>query len=571
MLAHLCLPKQNRIVSSLRFSAVALNAGGGRVQLGETAAPDDPDELADIARQFASTTGMVALGRDWWADRTARGYAFLIAGSLLRNDWRDLAGFPPDSPDPAFLLVRFSRTWWDQAFAPLAEAFGLSRLEKGLARELADHGDLDEAATECALSHTSARNALVRLRTKFGSHGICEVVNHLLSMLAGPDEASRAPDGDFLADVLGLSRRHFAIVQRMADGVPRKRIVAETGFSMPVVKAVLNATFSRLSVESAGELACLIGQAHLVSEAFVTAEQVERSKAASRVERSLADDAGRQIGYTIQGQPDGPVALQLHSQNTCRFPPSRLSQALVREGWRVLSVDRPGFGDTDSAPAEGIDAHVAAAAADLALVAARENIDSMVIVARASGQMAIALKNALGPLISRGVLVNPAPAIAFTPVDRGPMGAVKRRFAANPASIRMLISVMLRLSTPQRLRNAFRRTASHSPPDLAGMDDPVMMADYLAAATPLSGNLDGYVVENAAWVNGWEPRPKFDARGWALIFGRTFLFHDPEISRAYFRKVLPGAATRIIEDGGQMLVYTHVDELKEAISAGGGS
>ena len=183
----------------------------------------------------------------------------------------------------------------------------------------------------------------------------------------------------------------------------------------------------------------------------------------------------------------------------------------------------------------------------------------------------MALAGKLGALVSDAVIVNPTPPVSATPVDRGPLGAIKRRFARSPNSIRILIGILLRVATPQRLTTAMRRAFAASPPDLASLDDPRTVADYLAATLPLAANLDGYVIENASWAKGWEPRRPSPGIRWAIVIGEQFVLHESRAVREYFAALLPGAAIHRVREAGQMLMYSHPERVVEVLAALPGS
>ena len=526
---------------------------------GET--PPSSTEIEEALSDAPSTQGFVVLPQDVLPGWTARGRTFLIRAACLREDWR-AAGARSDAADkPSAILVRFDALAFVAAFQPVANAFGLTAMESDLACGLAMSGSFEREAHNLGLARTPARNALARLRRKFGTRNVAETIIQSLALVAREPGRSGETLDNLIANALDLDRRRFALVRAMADGTQRKVAAAKDGRSLSAIKADLAYFFVDHGLTSAAELACLVGQAQLVGEHFLLTEDGNQSALEGGAERLLDAGDGRRVAYAIYGQGNGPVAAILHSTITCRHPPMRFVRKMIRRGWQVLAIDRPGFGGTDEAHRADIDIHTACAAADLAAICEQEGFAQLTLVARGSGQMAIALANLLGPLIERAILVNPTPPISHTPVDRGPLGAVKRRFAKHPASIRTLIEVVLRITTLERMTSTMRRTFASSPPDLVVLDDPQFASDYHAAATALRTNLSGYVLENAEWAQGWEPRPKVPATDWKILLGGHFVLHDTATVRGYFSRLLPQASIRVVRDAGQMLMYSHPEEV----------
>ena len=546
------------------FIALAVDPAGQHLPAGGGGADWDPAVVEDVLEQVGDGGPACVTWRAWLDALPGRGCLLVLPACALRDDWRQAAtGATGDGPVRT-LLVRFEETAWDTVLAKVAEAYGLSPLERQLAGELADCGNLDLAAARCQLDLAGMRNTLSRLRRKLGTRNTPEAIEHLLALMA-PHRTPSADDSH-LADLLGLSSRQMRVVRLIAEGTARIQVAEALGVSMATLKPLLSQAYATLGIDSASELASLLAQARFLSEAFARREGGRLAHGAPTIHKLLNVTGRRKVGYSLQGPVNGPVALILHSTITCRAPPSRFVRLLAREGWRVLAIDRPGFGDTSPAADPGIDAHVAQAAADVAAIAKTESIDSLTMVSRGAGHMAIDMSERLGPLVSDVILVNPTPPIRLTPVDRGPLGAIKRRFATSPGSIRLLINLLLRIATPDRLVTGMRRSFSGSPPDLAALDDPHTVADYLAAAEPLGRCVEGYVVENSAWARGWEPTPPERPMNWFLLFGGHYVLHESDTARAYFTALLPGARCRVIRGAGQMLLYSHPEEALAVVS-----
>ena len=461
---------------------------------------------------------------------------------------------------PFAAIVRFAPDFFRLSLSRLAEAYGLSDVERRLASEIANGGKqptLERSAT--------ARNALTRLRRKLGTPNIAGTVTHVLELLTDIAPEAEGVDQTAMAHILGLPPRRFHIASLTAAGMSRTEVSSLTGCSVALVKAELSLAYELFDVQSASELAAIIGQAKIIAEDLLSLSA--RRKASEEWGRhSVLERAdGRKVGYTLYGRAGSPLVHITHSNITCRHPPTRLVSRLVREGYQVLTIDRPGYGDTTKASAEGIDAHIAAAVEDLVEVLDRERIGRFLLLARSSVQIAICYTNAIPDRIEAVLCVNAVPPANLTTADRGPLGALKRRFIRHPSSIRMLIGTLLKLATIERIKSSARRSMAGSVPDLEALDDPLVMEDYLSSCLPLKSSLDGYVLEVSEWARGWEPCPRHQGKGWTILLGAHFVLHDPRLAANYLARCLPEASIRIIRNGGTMLAWSHPDLIADVL------
>lgn len=497
------------------------------------------------------------LPRAWSGGWPGRGNVFLVAGAALDERWCGSCNVDPDHPRPLALVLRFSESAWSEAIDRVAEGYGLSPVEAALARTLAEFGEFESASERAGLEHVPARNAVMRLRTKFGTRNLAETVEHLLMIMFGPRSLEFKRVEDAVADMLEIGPRHLSVARAVAGGTSRKGIALMSGMSLATVKALLADIYERLGVTSAAEVSCILAQAFNVAEAFLDRPDSELDSMLALRHTELSTKEDRRIAYSVYGDRGAPAIALLHSSICCRHPPTRFVRKLNRLGWQVIAVDRPGFGGTGNSSEDDADEHFAQAADDLAAVMDAEEVDKIVLVSRSTGQGAFFFTDRLGERIDRAILFNPTPPIHQSPVDKGPLGALKRRYARSPASIRLLIGLLLRYATPERILVGMRRSFAQSEPDLKALDDRRVAEDYLLAVAPLRENLAGYITENVSWAKGWEPHPKGRTDHYTLVFGRHFVLHDPQISRRYFAQLLPKAECHVIASAGQMILYSH--------------
>jgi pimeloyl-ACP methyl ester carboxylesterase/DNA-binding CsgD family transcriptional regulator len=553
------------------FQITAIVSGPQAVALG---APDGAPDLA--AWECDELLGLLGphqryrlLPRQWGERWQGRGNLFLVDGRALGAGWAGACGVAADHARPLALILRFADAAWDAAIERVSEGYGLSRIETALAAALAEFGEFEKAGVAAGLGTIPARNAVMRLRAKFGTRNLAETVEHILMLMFGPPANDLKPVDDHLADMLEIGPRHLFVARAMAGGAPRKSIARSSGMSLATVKALLAEVYERLGVASAAEVSCVLAQAGNVVEAFLEQPGGALAPAPSPRHARITGDDGRPVGYSVFGQSGAPAVVVLHSSIGCRHPPTRFVRRLNRLGWQVIAPDRPGFGETAAAPCKGPQAHFEQAADDLAAILDAEGIDRVALVARSGGNGTFVMIDRLGERVSRAVLYNPTPPSNQSPVERGPLGAIKRRYARSPGSIRLLIGLVLRYATAERIVGGMRRSFAQSEPDLRALDDPRMAEDYLLACLPLRDGLAGYIVENVAWARNWEPPMPRRTDHFTLVFGRHFVLHDPQVSRRYFTRQLAGADCHLIGNAGQMILYSHPDECAEVIGPAG--
>ncbi len=116
---------------------------------------------------------------------------------------------------------------------------------------------------------------------------------------------------------------------------------------------------------------------------------------------------GRALAVESLGDPRGRPVFLLHGTPGSRSGPAPRSSVLYRLGVRVIAFDRPGYGDSDRLPGRS----VAAAAADVRLIADELGLDRFAVLGRSGGgPHALACAALLPERVSRvALLVSLAP------------------------------------------------------------------------------------------------------------------------------------------------------------------
>ncbi|MBU6266380.1 MAG: alpha/beta hydrolase [Sphingomonadales bacterium] len=442
-------------------------------------------------------------------------------------------------------------------FAALAAAYNLSERQLGLLRTLRDAGGIREAAGMLGISYTSARNMVAELKAKLGVATVPMMIG-LAGELTPDDEAPDPADLPSRHDLFALSDRQYAIAAKVSTAKSRKEIAETLGVSEAVVDAEMKEIYLILGIGSAGELIRVIAEVNRDAEGATEDKRHD-------LPLGLAPCGQRTIGYSDYGPAEGRPVVILHSTITSRAPPTRLVAALQMAGFRPLAIDRPGFGSTSDAEANGDP--FAAAAHDTAALCRHLDLAEIDVIARGSGQAAMRLAQQYPKLVRRAVLVNPTPAITHTTIDRGPLGAVKRAYAKRPWAVEVMIRLLSSYTRPSRMRDGMRRAFRESPPDFELIDnDPQFVADYLRAVRGFAqGRIAGYVAEQSAWAKGLDVPALPGMTHWRIVQGRHFVMHHPEQAMAYWRVRLPDTPIRWVDEAGQLLAYSHPDAVVAAL------
>jgi pimeloyl-ACP methyl ester carboxylesterase/DNA-binding CsgD family transcriptional regulator len=455
------------------------------------------------------------------------------------------------------------RTMFDK-FALVTTAYSLTDRQSDVLRALVRTGSLREAAKSLGVPYTSARNIVSKLKTKLGVATVPMMIGLVVDLVS--EEIDETIGQLRRHDLFALSERQFVIARSISLAKSRQEIAASLKISEAVLDAELKEIYLIMGVRGAGEL---VGVVASIDREVAEDEGpcIDDGRQGHELPFSVVDNDGRSIGYSDFGPVDGSPVLILHSTITSRAPPTRLVSALRAKGFRPLAIDRPGFGDTY--PGGSAADPYLLAAHDVAVVCAALGVKRLDVISRGSGQAAIRLAQIQPALINRVVLVSPTPAIAFTTIDRGPLGAVKRAFGKRPWAIEAMIRMLTAYATPNRLYDGMLRSFRESTPDMELVrNDPQFAADYLRAVRGFSlGRIAGYVAEQSAWGAGYDVEPMPGMTDWRIVQGRHFVLHDPVQAMTYWQSKLPDTPVKLIDEAGQMLAYSHPGLIVEALAS----
>ena len=444
------------------------------------------------------------------------------------------------------------------------EAFGLTGLEARVMVALMLTGTVPLAAQRVGVTYNTARSCVNSILKRTGHYTHAALISLFLS-LPLQDQVDDAAATKALSAIYSLSDRQARIVQGLAAGLDRQHIMKQAGCSAPVLKSELVRIYDLTNTANQIELIKLVVEAGLIS--FLTSPNLDLLRGA---ELKSLQVAGRTLSYRDYGPPEGVPALFIHSSMTTGVVPSRLAALLIASGFRILSLDRPGFGLTETVPGcvPGRHDPFAIAARDVVSLCQHLEISRIHLMSRGGAQVATAIHSSAPDLLDRVVLVNPDPNLLFDSRSVGPIGAAKVAITRSPAAIKFMARAYAALCKPGRVRSGVTKIMGPDGPDAEAMSDPVNMDDYVNSVLSFRlGRVDEYINEQIAMATMDRPATQDATGSWVVIIGERDFLHDPENTIAYWSDILPEARIIRIPDGGRMLTYSHPHQVAEALMA----
>lgn len=447
-------------------------------------------------------------------------------------------------------------------------AFGLTGLQTRVVQAVVRAGTIKAAAATLGLSHVTAREALSEVYRRTGTRRLPELVGLLSGLAFGllPSKSDHAP---LLVDVWGLTQKQASITLLVASGASREEAARTLGLSVSVVRKDLEQVFVALQVGSASELARTVSTMSALA-ALLAATRGQLGFVDPRAEplRLLPRPDGTRIAWSDYGPASGRPVLIVHSSMTSRLAPSSLVGALQGAGFRVLAVDRPGYGMSD--PVLGLRAGehdpFDVAALDLITLLDALRLPVIDIVARGGAQAVLALARRAPDRIGEVVLVNPDPPAVSDKRRHGPLGAFKEAYLRRPELIGTFARLLAGSLTRERLHRMVQQSMQGSPPDEAAVADPRFAEDYWRSVRMFAtGRIEGYVNEQVAMARGGKPDPLSGVTGWSVLIGAYDTMHDPDHVEHYWREVLPGVDFVRVAEAGRFLAMTHPHQVVQAL------
>jgi pimeloyl-ACP methyl ester carboxylesterase/DNA-binding CsgD family transcriptional regulator len=455
----------------------------------------------------------------------------------------------------AFVAVAY-RPFEDRALAERALAsWRLTPLEARITLGLISTGDLIEGARHAGTGYETARKALKQALKKARAARQTDLVRLVHAAVGGGDlQLAQAPQ---LQTALGLSERAAGACVLLALGLTRGEAAKTLNISEHAMKDELAALYDRFRLRSATDLSRMTTEgAVLLGLPGNPNLAVAASWGALRPLRFVnrRDQPGR-IALSDFGPASGEPTLLFHSATTGSLLDRGLVRALQSRGLRPIAVERPGFGLTD--PPER-DPEITGLN-DVLTILDAYGFKKVRLLSRGGESIALDLGLHHAHRLTRVVLINP-----FTPYDvdsrwDGFLNGAKRLFVKNPHLIEPLGRFLAARATPQVYERLTRDSLKGSEPDMAIMQNPQVVEDYVESArlAPLQTTW-GFVNDQRIYLN-WNPPRLPDAACWTRLVGAHDVLYRPGDADALWDAALPGHRVVRVADGGRFLHASHPD------------
>lgn len=523
----------------------------------------DTDLVARALRSGTPIVTPVAVETHSGAESVIFVYA---SARLAQSQWR----LPPDLIEGAQDGRVVVLTTLSARSGPLERAcaaFGLTVSQTRLVQAVVRAGSIKAAAETLGISHVTGRETLSEIYRRTGARRLPELVG-LLSGMAFGLLPSPADHSSLLVDVWGLTAKQASIALLVASGAAREEAARTLGLSVAVVRKDLEQVFAALRVASASELARTVTTIGALGALLgATGGRVAFADPRAEPLRLLPRSDGSRIAWSDYGPMGGKPVLVVHSSMTSRPVPSGLVAALQARGFRVLSVDRPGFGLSDPVPGLRAGEHdpFDAAARDVVTLLDALKLSRIDILARGGAQAVLALARRAPERLGKVLLVNPDPHTGSDAHRHGPLGAFKEAYSRRPELIGTFARLVAGSLTRERTHRMLRQSMRGSPPDERAVADPAMVDDYWRSVRMLAnGRIEGYVNEQVAIVRNGKPDPAPGLTHWSVLIGTYDTMHDPAHVERYWRDVLPDSRFERVHGAGRFLAMTHTAAVIEA-------
>jgi len=462
----------------------------------------------------------------------------------------------------AFLAVAY-RPFEDRALAERALAsWRLTPLEARTTLGLISAGDLIEGARRAGTGYETARKALKLALRKAGATRQTDLVRLVHAAVGGGDlQLSQAPQ---LQTALGLSERAAGACVLLALGLTRAEAAGTLRMSEHAMKDELAALYDRFRLRSATDLSRMTTEAVvLLGLAGNPNLAVAGSWGALRPLRFVnrRDQPGR-IALSDFGPASGDPTLLFHSATTGSLLDRGLIRALQARGLRPIAVERPGFGLSDP-PARDPET---TGVEDVLTILDAYGFKRVRLLSRGGESIALDLGLRHPDRLSRVVLINP-----FTPYDvdsrwDGFLNGAKRTFVKYPHLIEPLGRFLAQRATPKVLERLTRDALRGSEPDMALMQRPQVVEDYVESArlAPLQTTW-GFVNDQRIYLS-WKPPRLPDAANWTRMVGAHDVLYRAGDADAVWNDALPGHRLVRVADGGRFLHASHPELVAEELT-----
>lgn len=446
-----------------------------------------------------------------------------------------------------------------------AKALGMTNLEARVSAALVAQGSMRRAAEHCGVTYNTARKTAAEAMHKTGLANQTQLVrklSELATAVAPPREVAER----LLINTFGFSAREARLALLLAEGHNRQQTARIAGLSDAVAKDSFSSIFQILGISKAPEIpriimdvfmAALLGNSHRV---------VVPSLPGSRQPLQLVPRPdGSLIGLSDFGPKDGKPILILHSSLSTRHPFHHLVSALQAEGFRPITIDRPGFGMTDPLPATTD--MFATGTEDVKIVFDRLGIANADLITRGGAFAALAINRAHPELVGQVVVINPDLLQQHCSVRKGSLGIVRTGFDRFPERVERIARWMGSQLTPERTALIIRMGVKDIPVDLQSFENEKHLVDYRRSIMIFAtGRISGFVQEQRGYSTQKDVEGIPAANHWTIILGDDDPIHNVDEILSVWKTKAPGAKVKHVKGAGRFVELSHVEEVIAALT-----
>ena len=521
----------------------------------------------DMAEQVARSgkSRMHATG----ADSGPAVVAYVSPADAADWDLPDMPGGVLDRASRAQVIFIAQSDAGTNAIIWACQAFAMTPLETRAVVAALVAPTMKLAAEQAGISHDMMRQAISAATAKTGARNFPGLVQTISLLSMGIDPASHDRE-EVLMDLWGLTPRQAAVAALLAQGLSRRTAAHALNVSEATIKKETEIVFANTAATSAADLSRRISAAYgMHVMAGASGGRVSWADRTIDPLRFVLRRDGSRIAISDYGPRDGKPALIVHSSMTSRHPPRELVAELVRQGYRPITIDRPGYGLTDlEAVADIAATHdpFVPAARDIATVMDALKLDKIDVIARGGAQVVLAFATLSPERLGAVLLVNPDPPTKSEKRRIGPIGAFKEFYLTSPWLIAVAGHFLARQLNRKTAQTMLRRSMQYSAPDRELLEDPAVIDDYYRALRGFAaGKLQGYIREQTYFATRTVDPYRPDSTGWKVLIAGNDTFGEPADMLAYWRNLLPDATVELVPEAGRLLAYADpkriVDEL----------
>ncbi|MBB5515089.1 pimeloyl-ACP methyl ester carboxylesterase/DNA-binding NarL/FixJ family response regulator [Rubricella aquisinus] len=364
-----------------------------------------------------------------------------------------------------------------------------------------------------------------------------------------------------VADALDLSPREGEVLSALLQGQSQAEIAAAQNRSAETIKAQAKAILRKSGCAQVSEVVLLA-----TSIAYLARAEEQPARIAQTIaptppaffeEHRLTGPDGRQIGYLTCGVPQGFPVFFTHAQLQGPYITRAMAEGLAAAGFTFFAVSRPGYGQTDPAPAGTSPEE--AQSRDAEAVANHHAVTRLLLMTQHGGTLAAChLANrfearARGLLLVNGML----PTSQVRRFSHRQSQLFRAAVARAPAIGEMLLRV--HLSTYRReggIAAYWRKFFADQPRDLAALDDPDILDVFLRSGDHVFSGEPREMIRDAAQVIGdWRAILQGIPCRISILYGSE----TPEISQMAqeeWGKSFANYPVTQVEGAGSLLLHT---------------